>query len=242
MEQRHQGIHIDVPDSIGSSGGIKALRGGKIDLARVARPLREEEQDPDLTYVMFARSPVVCVVHPGVTGIESVTDQQIVAIYSGRIRDWAQLGSSPGKIYPLAREAGDSTFGVLKEHIPGFKDINEPVGKVIYTTPETVAALVKYPGTIGFLPLSAVRGEDLRVLKINGILPSKENVHDGTYPFLVPLGIVYKGSLEGLCKTFVDYLTGAEAEDLLESMGTYPVRSAVPGAADKQEGDAPGPQ
>ncbi len=40
-EKQHPGVSIDVPDSNGSSGGIKATASGKCDLGRVARPLQE---------------------------------------------------------------------------------------------------------------------------------------------------------------------------------------------------------
>ncbi|MDB4470643.1 substrate-binding domain-containing protein, partial [Deltaproteobacteria bacterium] len=47
---------IIVPDSSGSSGGVKALLKGKTDLARIARPLKAKEKAmaDDLNYRVFA--------------------------------------------------------------------------------------------------------------------------------------------------------------------------------------------
>ena len=80
FEKSPGGGAIEVPDSIGSGGGIKALIAGKIDLARVARPLKEGEEKLGLVYLSFAMNPVVFVIHPGLTGIDSITTEQIIGI------------------------------------------------------------------------------------------------------------------------------------------------------------------
>lgn len=224
LEKKLPDVLIEVPDSVGTSGGIKALLAGKVDLARVARPLKVEEKEEGLTYMMFARSPVVCAVHPSVADINGITAEQILGIYSGRITDWTQLGSATsGKIYAIAREKGDSSFEVLSKFVPGLKEISEPVAKVTYTTPETVETLVRHKGTIGFLPLSATLGTPLRVLAIEGIQATPETVTGGQYKLVVPLGIVYKGTLEGLGRQFVDFLFSLEGRRILSQGGTVPV-------------------
>ena len=193
MMGKNSGIQIEVPDSIGSAGGIKVLIAGKADLARVARPLKDSEKALGLTQQVFARTPVVFAVHPDVNGIDNITTEQIIGVYSGKITDWSQLGAKPGKIYPLTREQGDSALRILNEMLPGFADVNSLNTKVMYLTPEMVAALREHKQTIGFVPLSAVVNTGLKVLKINGVEPSIKNVLSGEYKFLIPLGIAYKG-------------------------------------------------
>ena len=224
LENKFGGGEIEVPDSIGSGGGIKSVLAGKADLARVARPLKDSERKLGLTYRLFARSPVVFVVHPGVTGIDNLTGQQVLGIYSGKITNWAQLGGKSEKIYAITRELGDSSLDVLNDNIPGFKDIVNPAAKVIYTTPEAVTALVSHSKTIGFLPLSVAKGTDLKIMKVNGIYPSAENVNDGTYAMTVPLAIVYKDEPSGLPKRFIDSLYTAQARELMCRMGAVPAQ------------------
>ena len=153
FETTFEGSHIEVPDSIGSSGGMKALAAGKVDLARVARPLKEREKKADVTYHLFAKSPVVFVVHPSVTGCDNLATEQLIGIYSGKFKNCEQVGAGHGKIYAVAREAGDSSLKVLNKQIPGFKDITQPKAKVIYSTPETVEALANHRNTFGFLSM-----------------------------------------------------------------------------------------
>lgn len=222
FETTFVGSDIEVPDSIGSSGGIKALAGGRVDLARVARPLKEREKKDGFTYHLFAKSPVVFVVHPSVTGCDNLAYEQLIGIYTGKITNWEQLGASDGKIYAITREPGDSILGVLNKQIPGFKDITKPAAKVIYSTPETVEALANHRNTFGFLSMSARNGTDLRIVKVKGIYPSPENVTAGKYNLITPFAIVYKGQLTGLAKAFVDFLHSEKGRKIISEFGAIP--------------------
>jgi phosphate transport system substrate-binding protein len=224
LEKKLGGVEIQVPDSIGSSGGIKAVINGEIDLARVARPLKKTEEELGLTCKVFAKTPVVFVVHPDVTGVDNITEEEIIGIYSGNIINWNMIGGEPGKIYPLTREPGDSSMQVFNEMLPGFANITNPVAKVVYTTHEVVTALSEHAKTIGFTSLSAVIGTRLKVLKFNGVYPSAENVASGKYRLVLPLGIVYKEQPKGLAAKFVDFLYSEEGQKIITSMGAVPVK------------------
>jgi phosphate transport system substrate-binding protein len=215
---------VEVPDAVGSSAGIKALAKGEIDIARIGRPLKKEEQDKGLDYKFFARTAIVFVVNPGVTGIDSITTVQIIDIYSGKITDWKDLGANPGKIYPLTREPGDSALRVFSETFPEFTNISNPVAKVMFLTPEAVTTLLQYKNTIGFLPYSSTVGTDLKALKINGIEPSAEKITSGEYRYSIPLGVAWKGQPQGLRKEFIEFLFSQDAQKIVEKMRAVPVK------------------
>ncbi len=217
------GGDIEIPDSVGSGGGIRAVVDGEADIARVARPLNKNEQEAGLTYRLFARAPVVFVVHPEVIGIENITTEEIIKIYSGRINNWNEFGYQVGKIYPINRESGDSCLRVLSEKIPGFADISEPVGKIFYSTQDATDAVVEHKQTIGFLPLPATIGKQIKILKLNGVYPSIENVRSGKYDLTIPFAIVYKGEPKGLAKKFIEFLFSPEAKKIITVSGSVPV-------------------
>jgi phosphate transport system substrate-binding protein len=213
---------IRIPDSIGSSGGIKALIDGKVDLARVARPLKPHEQKKGLSYHLFAKNPVVFVVHPDVKSLDNLDVGQIIDIYAGKTNRWEQLGGSQGKIYALTREPGDSSLSIINGQVPGFKDIAKSAAKVYFSTPETVEALVRHKNTIGFIPLTEVKGTGLRVIKVNAVSPSVENVTMGKYKLTTSFAIVSKGKLSGFAKTFVNYLYSAPGRVIITEFGAIP--------------------
>jgi len=221
LEEQLGGGEILVPESIGSGGGVRAVAAGEINLGRVARPLTESEEKLGLHYKRFARCPIVFVVHPSVNYIDNVTSEDIVGIYSGKITDWGHFGAD-GKIYVVGREPGDSSLIVLNKLLPGFKDIKRPRVKTIYNTPDAVAMLMKHRRTIGYLPISMTVGTDLRILKIDGVYPSVENVRSGKYKLIVPFAFVYRDELSGLSKRFVGFFDSEEGRHIIQSHGVVP--------------------
>jgi phosphate transport system substrate-binding protein len=210
---------VAVPESVGSSGGIKALLKGDADLARIARAMKQSEKDQGLTCRVFGMAPLAFVVHQDVTGVENITTEQIIGIYSGTITDWRELGGAQGKIYPVTRESGDAGLVVLQEKMPGFAAIQTPAALTFYTTPQALEGIAGHRGTIGFLSMPMVVNSKLKVLKVDGVFPSEANVLNGSYKFCVPLGLVYKGELQGLSKSFVDFVFSEEGTGIVARYG-----------------------
>lgn len=216
FEKKHPEFKIVVPESVGSSGGIKLLIKDGTDLARTARPLTESEK-PGLIEFQFANSPIVFVVHPSVTGVTDLTTEQIVGIYVGKYRNWKELGGPDAKIYPIDRGADDSSRQLFNRSLPGFN--KKSVGKIFYSVPETTQAIADHKFTIGMLPLVATKDENLTVLSIDGVSPL-----DNAYRYMNPLYIVSKEPTRGLAKRFINFLFSAQAQHLMRQSGIVPVK------------------
>jgi phosphate transport system substrate-binding protein len=109
--------------------------------------------------------------------------------------------------------------------LPGFADVNTADNaKVMYLTPETVAALQEHKQTICYVPLSAVAKTNLKILKINGIEPSAKNVLSGEYKYFTSLGVVYKGRPQGFTKEFINFLYSKDAQKIITEMGAVPAK------------------
>ncbi len=86
-------------------------------------------------------------------GIENLDADQLYAIYSGQIKNWADVGGDQGKIRVVRREQGDSSLNVLRRSLPGFTDIAiTPVSKTVTTTRKTFSVVNSTRGAIGFGP------------------------------------------------------------------------------------------
>lgn len=218
----HPGITVEIPESIGSGGGIRSVLSGKSLIARVARPVTEKESRQGLTSRIFALAPIVFAVSSGVTGVTNLSLEQILGIYAGTIRLWDELGGG-GKIYVMNREYGDSSRSVLENFLPGFKEISAPVGAVVYTTPEAVRILMASPNTIGYLPMPAVAGTGLKVLSVQDLAPTAANVRQKKYQLVVPLSLVWKDPLPPLAQDFVNFLSTPAAKKLMLENGAIPV-------------------
>ncbi|RLJ19972.1 hypothetical protein DJ030_08080 [bacterium endosymbiont of Escarpia laminata] len=230
----HPSEKIVILDSIGSRGGIRALTLGKVPMARIARPLKPNEAKPGLNQHLFARSPVVIVLNPSVSGLSGLSSEQVVGIFSGRITRWEDVGGPQGKIYVVEREAGDSSRSVLKKQMPDFKDF-KPVGKVFFNTQQAADAIASHANTIGFLPLSEAIQHNLSIMAVDGVQPNEASVQSGAYAYVTPFYLISQGRPEGLALRFLDYIYSDAAQELIREASVIPVARQGPGPAGATE-------
>jgi phosphate transport system substrate-binding protein len=223
FEKANPGVRIVIAKSIGSDGGIRAVERGDADLGRIARLVTEKDRKFGLNHVVFAYSPVVFICNTSVDKVDNLTYTQIVGIYSGRITSWSQLGGQRRTIYVANREEGDSSRTAIEETVPGFNEITSFAGEVIKSTPETIGIVERYKDTIGYGPLSMVKGRRLKVLKVEGIYPSLRNVQSGKYNLFIPFSLVWKGRLRGLSKDFVAFIFSPQGQKITADSGAAPV-------------------
>lgn len=218
----HSDKSITVPDSIGSSGGVKAAAQGVADFGRIARPLKDKEKVHGLTYQLFAFSPVVFVANSSLKGVESLTQEQVLDVYSGKIMNWKELGGSDVPILVTGREKGDSSRSVLEKKLSGFNAVERFVGRILFSTPEAVEAVTQNAGSIGYLPLAMAQHSGVNILLLDGKTPSIDAVLDGSYNLVSPFGLVWKEPLKEDARQFLGYLGSERARKIMTEFGVVP--------------------
>lgn len=221
FEALHPGVKVEVPDSIGSGGGIKALKKGKTDIARTGRPLKESEK-AGLVEVLFGKTPVVFATHPTVTTVDNLSTPQILDIYAGKISNWQEVGGPDHKIYPTSRETGDSARLVLEAGMPGFKNLKFS-SKEIFSSPEAVRTVQNHEFTIGYFSAASAHNTGLRILKINGKNPGPDQDGKTDYPYLCPFYLVTTAQPSALAKQFIEFALSAQGQATLLARGAIPV-------------------
>ena len=217
----HPEIAIEVPDSIGSSGGIRATAQGNCDLGRVARPLHAKELKYQLNYRLFAYTPVVFVTNQSVR-LRDISTEQVIALMSGKITNWRQLGGADAPLFLAIRYHGDSNRTALEENIPALKARQDWTGTITYSTPETVEAVVNHDFTLSFVPLAMAVKHQLNIFRYNGIEASADNIRSGAYKLVTPLGLVWKGELAGAAADFLEFIESVTGKQLLINNGSIP--------------------
>jgi len=219
FQKENPGRSVEIPESIGSSGGVKALIDGRCALARTARPLKDTEKEAGVRDKIFATTPVVFVASGNVRGVQNLTSEQVVAVFSGALSSWAPLGGGDRPLFVASREKGDSSRRVIEAHLPAFRDISSMAGEALYTTPSLMVIFQEHEDVLGYAPLSMVYDVGLVVLALDGVFPSPENVVRGTYEMVVPLAVAWKGELNGPKREFVDFLSSPAAAAIMRSCG-----------------------
>ncbi|MBL4739493.1 MAG: substrate-binding domain-containing protein [Sneathiella sp.] len=209
---------IHVPDSVGSSGGIKLVGKRKNILGRVAREIKENEKKYGLKYMPYARIPVVFYVNNSVD-VNHLTIRQILNIYRGDAQDWSEFGGSPGKIRVIRRERGDSSSELLNKKIASFENIRfTEFIKVATSEKRSVELVSLVPGAIGFGPFPDSRGPEVKVLSLEGKYPSDE----GYILELVLAMIFHDENNTGLVNKFINYITSDNGKAVIRSGKALP--------------------
>jgi phosphate transport system substrate-binding protein len=217
--EQENSVRIEVSPSIGSGGGIAAVGSGKAVLGRVARELTAAEAASGIVYKPIARLPSAFFVNPA-AGISSLTHEQLLDIYAGRVTNWRELGGSDQRIRVVRREDADSTLTVLRASMPGWRDLEiTEKSKTATTTQEAVETVREVTGAIGFGPFSKPLEQGLTVLRIDGRYPT-----DPDYPSSVVLALIYMKSLQNAdAFDFIKFVESPKARDAIASLGSVPV-------------------
>jgi phosphate transport system substrate-binding protein len=212
-------VRIDIPPSIGSGGGIAAVGSGKAVLGRVARNLSDAEIAMGIVYRPIARLPSALVANPN-NGVTSLTSRQLRDIYSGQVTNWKELGGADLRIRVVRREDTDSTLLVLRESMPGWKDMTiTEKSKTATTTQEAVETVREVPGAIGFAPFSKMLEHGTTVLKIDGHHPT-----EAQYPSSAVLALIYTDkTVTPEARAFVRFVGTPKAREIVTSFGNIPV-------------------
>ncbi len=216
------GITVEIPDSVGTTGGIRLVLGGKAELARTARPLRDDEIAAGLSQIVFAATPVVFAVHPSVTGIKGLSSAQAQAVFAGRVKNWSELGGPDLPVARVCRETPETSRELLNAAIPGFEADACQGQAVAYATAEAVALVAGHPGAIGYFSLAAMTSTTLKPLALDGVAPTLESVGRGSYPVVIPFGLAYKPPLSPAAARFLKFLSGPDALSLMARLGCLP--------------------
>lgn len=223
FEERHPGIKVVVPPSIGSAGGIQAVGEGKAAIARVGRRPNSSETRYNLGYHEFAHDALVFAVGAGVKGVPGLTLGQVSDIYAGKITNWAEVGGTDGPINLILREKTESTRQELAKAIPGLGKGTDPVqAKIVYRDFEVLELLEKFPMAIGFSALSNLKSGSGRwlVLQLDGVSPDAESLASGSYPFNVELGLVIPaGEGTAAARQFLEFVKSPEGAAVIRANG-----------------------
>ncbi len=209
------GLDVEIQKSVGSSGGIIMAGTDQAELARVARTIKDKEKHFNLTYKPVFNVPTVFYVSPDVA-VDNLSEEQILAIFSGKISNWSVVGGKDEMIKVFVRETGDSSYNNLKKTFTGFGEISfAPKAIVALKTPQMVSFLKFDKNAIGFGPLDVALANDLKFTKVDGISPT-----DSDYKYFGTIGLVFKTqNLSDASKKFLDYVSSNGADTAIKNFG-----------------------
>ncbi len=209
------GYRLEVLPGTGTGGGVKGIMQGMLDVAAMVRPPTDEEAAQDVEYAEFGQSGVSVYTHPAVD-VTDLTTKQIVAIFSGQVTNWSEVGGPTRQIILYVRDEGDSSTKELRRAIFGDTPFPETTAQVLTSQADMQVAVSGTPGGVGFgsWPSALASGAEVRAIAIDGITPG-----DPTYPIVAPLGIGYLRDRKADVQPLIDWLLSEQGQAALREFG-----------------------
>lgn len=217
---------IVIPPTIGTAGAVRAVMEGTASMGRVGRPLQDKELSLGLTYYPLGRDPVVFVGGAGVT-VSSISPQQAIDIFTGKISNWSDLGGTPALIRAIGREVSDASRQSIMRVIKPFEKIEyHDSVKVVLLDSQLIELLDRFPASFGFLNRSALSPAKTRLvaMQLDSVEPSADNIKSDRYPLWTEVGLIYKeSSLTEAGRSFLRFIESPEGIELLRGNGLLPM-------------------
>lgn len=214
---------ITVLPSMGSSGGIKALQAGAIQIAVSSRPLSEAESQAGAVAVEYGRTPFVFATSAS-NRAAGIKTQDLVDFYAGKVDEWPD-GS---KLRLVLRPIGDSDGETIKSISPAMRDAKVAAerrqGMVFTVTDQDTARSIEtVPGALGPSTLALLLSEKrtLKALALDGVVPSAQTLANGSYPLSKQMLIVTGPKTPPDAQAFVAYVRSAAGRDILQQTGHW---------------------
>jgi len=214
----HPKSHIYVQGG-GSTAGIEAVKTHAAHIGMSSRSLMGGEKN--LYTVTIAKDAIAIIVHPE-NPITNLSLPQIRQVFSGKIRNWSEIGGHLRPIVLVTREEGSGTREAFQKMVMEKDEIN--LEALVQDSNGAIRQVVgSDPNTIGYISLGLVN-ETVRALKISGVEPNLKNIFYGHYRLVRPFLFVFNGKPEGEANTFLEFVLSPEAQLLLQKEGLVTIR------------------
>ena len=216
-----RGVSFEMEKPLGSSGATKALLAGAIDIAITSKPLDPEVISQGGKIRQFGKTPLAIVTEKN-NPKKTISTSELEDIYSGITKKW----SNGQTIIVVLRPNEDVDTKILRGLSPGMAEAVTKAqrrrGMIIAVTDHESNEIVsKNIGGIGASGLTGVLvGKvPLNVLALNGVMPSRKTIADGSYPLAKDIHFVTTGKLPHTAAKFLDFIYSNKGRAIAENNG-----------------------
>lgn len=227
FEKAEKDIKVQVLPSLGSTGGIKAVAQGAVDIGLSGRALKDEEKAQGVVLTYYAKSPFIFVTTPDIKK-SNFTMKELEDLYGGKMETWPD----GARIRLLMRTVGESDTIILKAISPRMNEaidsaLVRPGMMFVLTDQENIQTLAKIRGAFGVSTLTQTITEKppVKILSYNGVKPGVKALADGSYPLYKPFYLAtMPNNLSEPARKFIAFMHSPAGRKILAKSGNLLVK------------------
>lgn len=229
--KQNPSVNIQVTGG-GSGVGITALINGTTDICNSSRPMKQAEIEKLKARYNTLGVEIACA-RDGVTiflnesnKVQELTLQQLSDIYTGKIKNWKELGGNDAPIRLYGRENSSGTYTYFHDEV-----VKTDYATSVQSLPGTAAvvnAVKKDVNGIGYGGAAyAVGVKYAKVKKDNSsiaYIPTLETIGKGEYPITRYLYMYLKNRPSGEIKKYIDWILSTDGQAVVTEVGYFPYK------------------
>lgn len=212
-------------------GGYEALAEKREDIFIGVYPSEEQKAYAEECGTTFVFTPIgteafVFFVHKD-NPVNNLTTEQIKGIYSGEITNWKQVGGRNEEIAAFQRNAGSGSQSMLERFMgdtPIMEAPTELVNDLMVGIIEKVSSYRSKSNSIGFsfryYVEGIIRNPDIKMLSVDGVAPTAENISNGSYSIVTPIyAVTYAENTNENVNKLLAWILSEEGQYIIEETG-----------------------
>lgn len=211
--------------------GYYRLTDGNVDMFFGAGPSVEQqkyakENGDEIVATPIGREAFVFFVEED-NPVDGLTSDQIRAIYHGDITNWKEVGGKDQKITAFQRPEQSGSQITMKYFMkdvtlkePKTYEMVSPMEGIIHRVAEYANEKGAMGYTFRYFLVGLQQEKHVKVLSVDGVDPTPENIQNGTYPVCVNLVCAtMKSNTKPEVQKVLDFLLSEDGQELVEKTG-----------------------
>jgi phosphate transport system substrate-binding protein len=203
FKSSHPGLEIEIR-RVNSNYAINAVRNGEIQIGLVARSLSAVERT-EFHVESLGHDALIILSYPW-NSVGNLTLEQLRKIYLGQITNWSEVGGQDQGIVPLTRESTSGLHALFIDRLFGKEFRGQEKAFILRANKDKVLRSIKrIRGSVGYgiVSVEEAQSEGIKVLAVEGKLPTAKNIRDESYPFVRPQLLISRGNPDGLVREWM---------------------------------------
>ena len=227
FKAQHPGTTFDIAAE-GSTTGIAAIIDGTAQIGMASRRAKSSEvgaasaKGVNMKPTIVAYDGIALIVNSA-NPIKGLTRKQVEQIFTGDVTDWSAIGGKPGAVSVYTRNTSSGTYSEFKELAMKKRDY-APSAQKMAGNEQIASEVGKNANGVGYVGLAYTKAGGIKVMSIDGAVPSIESVQAKSYPYARPTFYYTNGEPSGVAKSFLDFTIGPAGQKIVLQVGFVPIK------------------